>query len=161
LHQRGLKFEIQFAGEVPLHTDYGVRFTQKLADAEKAGYAKRLGFLSATQLIAAMDAADALVHFPTEESFGLVVAEALARDLKLFGAATGGVMDIATGAEGAELFAADDFAGLEKAIAGWINAGGQRPENASALMRARYHPEVVARQHLEIYREVLGRSGKK
>ena len=155
LHERGLKFQIQFGGEIPAHTDYGAKFAQKLAEAEKAGYAKHLGFLNATRLVAVMDAADALVHFPTEEAFGLVVAEALARNLKLFGAATGGVVDIAAGADGAELFAADDFSGLEKALAGWINAGARRPENASELMASRYHPEAVARRHLEIYREVL------
>jgi len=30
-----------------------------------------------------------MIHFPTEEAFGGVVAEGFARDLKLFGARTG------------------------------------------------------------------------
>ena len=34
-----------------------------------------------------------------------------------------------------------------------------RGETAAAVMRERYHPLVIARRHLEIYREVL--EGKK
>jgi glycosyltransferase involved in cell wall biosynthesis len=158
LHERGLKFELNFIGHVP-DTEYGSSFSRELKTA--AAFARHRGLLGASQLIAAMDAADAVIHFPTEEAFGLVVAEALARNLKFFGAATGGIVDIASGVEGAELFAADDFPGMEKALAVWINAGGRHLENASKLMTNRYHPEVVARRHLEIYREVLGQTGRR
>jgi glycosyltransferase involved in cell wall biosynthesis len=157
LHERGQKFELNFIGGVP-DTEYGNSFSREIATA--AAFARHRGLLGTSQLVPALDNADALVHFPMEEAFGLVVAEALARNLKLFGAATGGVVDIASGVEGAELFAADDFSGLENAIGNWINAGGQRLENASARMRSRYHPEAIARRHLEIYREVLAQPGK-
>ena len=156
LHQRGLKFEFQFAGRKELQTDYGVEFARRLAPAEREGYARHLGVLPTQHLIAAMDAASALIHFPTEEAFGLVVAEALARNLKFFGAATGGVVDIARGIEGAELFPAQDFTALENALARWLDSGCPQPQNADQAMREHYHPEVVARRHLEIYHEVLG-----
>ena len=52
-------------------------------------------------MIAACDNASALVHFPREESFGLVVAEALARNLKLFASSVGGIVEIAKDADGA------------------------------------------------------------
>jgi glycosyltransferase involved in cell wall biosynthesis len=158
LHQRGLKFQLQFIGDRGAQTGYGKRFTHELAAAEKAGYGRHLGRVDTRQLVAAMDAAVALIHFPTEEAFGLVVAEALARNLKLFGATTGGMVDIANGVDGAELFPADNFAGLESALARWLNAGGPLPRTAAATMRQRYHPEVVARRHLEIYQEVLQKS---
>ena len=156
LWRRGLKFELQFAGGIETKTAYGEAFVNELAAAQKAGYARHLGMLSGEKLIAAMDAATAMVHAPTEESFGLVVAEALARNLKLFATATGGVGDIAAGVDGAELFPPADVAALEPAIADWITADGARPLNAAAVMRERYHPRVIARRHLEIYREVLG-----
>ncbi len=155
LHERGVKFEMQFAGFPAPRSEYGAEFARQLAVAELVGYARHLGILSPAQLIAAMDAASALIHFPTEEAFGLVVAEALARNLKLFGAATGGVVDIVGDVDGAELFAPDDFAGLENALARWLAADAPAPRNAAEIMRQRYHPEVVARRHLEIYREVL------
>lgn len=157
LHRRGLKFELRFAGELSPHTDYGAAFARRLVAAEKAGYARHLGRLDTAQLIAAMDAASALVHFPTEEAFGLVAAEALARNLKFFGASTGGVIDIASGIEAAELFPAHDFSALEMAVARWLETGCVRPRSAASVIRERYHPESVARRHLEIYREVLGR----
>lgn len=157
LHARGLKFELQFIGKNTVASPYAIEFSRRLVEAEKAGYARQLGLLAPPQIVPAMDAAEALVHFPTEEAFGLVTAEALARNMKFFGAATGGGVEIATGAEGAELFPATDFAGLEDAIARWLAAGAPTPLNAAAAMRARYHPEVIARRHLEIYREVLGR----
>jgi glycosyltransferase involved in cell wall biosynthesis len=159
LWERGLRFEMLFAGKFDAATNYGADFRQQMAGAGQAGYARYLGALEINELIAAFDGASALVHFPLEEAFGLVVAEALARNLKFFGAATGGVPDIATGVEGAELFSAGDWAALENSIARWIEAGCPRPANAAAVMRDRYHPLVIARRHLEIYREVLNRGG--
>ncbi len=154
LQRRGLKFEMQFAGDRMLHTAYGAEFDRQLA-AAPAGCARHLGEQSTAQLLAAMDAGRALVHFSAEESFGLVVAEALARNLKFFGAATGGVVDIASGVDGAELFSGGDFAALENSLARWLTAGGPPPRNAAQTMRQRYHPEIVARQHLGVYREIL------
>jgi glycosyltransferase involved in cell wall biosynthesis len=157
LWQRGLRFDMQFAGKFDAATKYGADFRRQMAGAERAGYAHYLGALEINELVAAFDGASALVHFPLEEAFGLVVAEALARNLKFFGAATGGVPDIAAGVEGAELFPAGDWVAFEGSLARWIQAGCPRPTAAAAMMRERYHPLVIARRHLEIYREVLGR----
>lgn len=155
LWRRGLRFELRFAGGIETKTDYGAGFARELAEAEKSRYARHLGNLPVKELISAMDFALALVHAPEEESFGLAVAEALARNLKCFGSRTGGVPDIADGIEGAELFAAGDWAALENSIARWIEAGCPRPAGAAAVMRQRYHPCAIAQRHLEIYREVL------
>ena len=157
LWRRGLKFELQFAGNVVSDTAYGRDFQRELAAAQRAGYARHLGMLPVEKLIPAMDAASGLIHVPTEEAFGLVVAEALARNLKFFGASVGGISDIAGGVDSAELFTPQDWTGLENAIGTWIAAGCPRPSSADALMRERYHPQVIARRHLEIYREVLGK----
>ena len=156
LWRRGLKFELQFAGNRERQTDYGAAFARELAVAEKAGYARHLGMLPASELISVMDSAAALIHTPKEEAFGLVVAEALARNLKFFGTRTGGMVDIAAGVPGAELFAVNDFSGLETAIADWLTNGCPRPDNAADIMRQRYHPLVIAQRHWEIYREVVG-----
>jgi glycosyltransferase involved in cell wall biosynthesis len=157
LWRRGLRFDLRFAGGIETKTDYGAAFARELAEAEKFHYARHLGNLPVNELISAMDSASALIHTPMEEAFGLVVAEALARNLKFFGSRTGGVPDIADGVEGAELFAAGDWAALENSVARWIEAGCPRPTGAAAVMRQRYHPCVIAQRHLEIYREVLRR----
>ena len=155
LHARGLQFELHFIGKNS-DSDYGKNFSAALA-LENSGLIRQHGLLTSPQIVAAMDTADALIHFPTEEAFGLVTGEALARNLKFFGAAVGGGTEIVKGAEGAELFPAGDFAALENAVTHWLSAGAPRPQNAAVAMRGRYHPEVIARRHLEIYREVLGR----
>ncbi len=154
LHQRGLKFEMQFIGGTESRSDYTKNFLHEIAEAQTAGYARHLGKMGLQPLISAMDRASALVHFPSEEAFGLVAAEALARNLKLFASSYGGVPDIATGTEGAEVIAGDDWKGLENAIAQWLESGSPQPKTASQTMRERYAPEVIARKHLEIYRSL-------
>jgi glycosyltransferase involved in cell wall biosynthesis len=95
------------------------------------------------------------VHFPKEEAFGLVVAECLARGHKLFAAKIGGIPDIASGVDGAELH--EDFSSLEHGIVRWLDAGAPPPALTAEVMRSRYHPEAIGARHLEIYREVLER----
>ena len=154
LHQRGLKFEFRFIGFIPSEP-YAAAFLERIKSVEAKGYARFLGAVPENELVSCYDAAAGVIHFPTEEAFGNVVGEALARNLKFFGADLGGIKDIAREASGAELFARDDWKGLTEAIARWIEAGHPRPTKAAAVMRRRYAPEVIARRHMEIYREVL------
>ena len=72
---------------------------------EQAGYARFLGTPADNELLHYYDSVAAMVHFPTEESFGMVVLEGLGRDLKFFGAQLGGIVDIVQDLPGAELFA--------------------------------------------------------
>ena len=155
LHRQGLKFEFHFIGRLNPSETYGAAFLKKLKPLEAAGCARLLGELSTAELIRHFDSANGFVHFPSEEAFGLVVAEALARDLKFFGARLGGITDIAENVPGAELFKESDWINLSAALARWISQNHPRANGAAALMRERYHPEVIARRHLEIYKEVL------
>jgi glycosyltransferase involved in cell wall biosynthesis len=158
LRQRGLDFEFQFVGQATPGDPYAAAFLEKIRPMEKEGFARYAGLKSTSELVELFDRSAGMVHFSPAESFGLAVAEGLARDLKLFAARVGGVPDIAAGVPGAELLDADDWRGLGSAIANWIRNGYPRACGASEVMRARYHPENIARRHLEIYREVLGRT---
>jgi glycosyltransferase involved in cell wall biosynthesis len=155
LRQQGLDFELRFIGAMDPADIYAKRFLERIKPLEAQGCARYLGSQPTPELICSFDAAQGLVHFPSEEAFGLVVAEALARELKFFGASLGGIVDIAAGAPGAELFAGDDWSGLMAGIAAWVQAGHPRARGAEALMRAHYHPRVIAQRHVEIYEEVL------
>jgi glycosyltransferase involved in cell wall biosynthesis len=158
LHEKQPGFQVWFLGRTEPQTDYTRRFLDQVRRAEQAGYARYVAKTrTMEELIGYFDQASALVHTPIFEAFGLVVAEALARNLKLFAAAVGGIVDIASGVEGAELFGAQDWQGMAAAVARWLQAGHPRPSGAASLMRERYHPESIARRHLEIYREVLTR----
>ena len=153
--RQGKKLHIVFAGMFSENESYGQAFARELRKAEAAGYASFAGHLNACQLIDLLDEADGFVHFPTEEAFGLVVAEALARGLKFFGANLGGIMDITADIDGAELH--DDIQSLKVGITNWIDAGALQTEGVSASIASRYHPKIIAQRHIEIYQEVLGK----
>lgn len=156
LHRQGLKFEFRFIGSThPAAASYAEAFFKRIKPMESMGYARYLGAPSDDELLEVYDSVSAMVHFPTEESFGMVVIESLGRDLKFFGARLGGMVDIAKNMPGAELFGQDDWSGLTTAIARWINQGHPRPAGAAALVRERYHPVALAEQHVKIYQEVI------
>jgi glycosyltransferase involved in cell wall biosynthesis len=155
LHEQGLRLEVHFIGSAHPKSVYAAAFLKRIRVAEQKGYARYLGTKSTTELIQCFDEASALVHFPIAEAFGLVVAEALARNLKVFGARVGGIPDIAEGLPGTELFGEQDWTGLGTAIAQWIRIGYPRPTQSAHQIAARYHPKVIAQRHLEIYEELL------
>ena len=157
LRQQGLDFDIQFVGDVSPDKNYVAAFREKLSPMEREGYARYVGVKTGSELVNLFDGAAGMVHFSPAESFGLAVAEGLARDLKVFCARVGGVPEITAGVPEAELLEVDDWRGLTSAIAGWIRRGFPRAHGAGEIMRARYHPKLIAERHLEIYREVLGR----
>ncbi len=154
LYEKGFLFEMRFIGACG-HDEYGRIFKEKIGEASKRGFATYKGIKSAEELVSCMDAADGICHFPSEEAFGLVVAEALARNLKFFGARVGGIIDITYGVTGAELFESDDFLGLTQGIRLWIESGAPRLDRGGTIMRERYHPVLIAEKHLEIYAQVL------
>jgi glycosyltransferase involved in cell wall biosynthesis len=151
----GRQLHVVFAGSLAETSEYGAAFAAELRKAETAGYATFVGFLDMPELIRLLDSSHAFLHFPSEEAFGLVVAEAIARGLKFFGANLGGIADIASGIDGAELH--DDFESLRTGITRWLDAGATAPMLAADEIAKRYHPKVIAERHVEIYREVLGR----
>ena len=155
LAARGYRFQIRFIGASSTADSYGAAFAHAIEEGRRAGYADYLGLLDENELIQALDNADACVHFPKEEAFGLVVAEALSRGLRFFGADVGGIRDIVNGVDEAELHC--DFHSLENGIARWLDEKAPMPSQQEEVMRSRYHPEHVAKRHLEIYQEVLSR----
>ena len=158
LRQQGLDFEFQFVGDLGPDRSYVSAFREEIKPLESAGYARYVGLKTGHELIKLFDGAAGMVHFSPAESFGLAVAEGLARELKLFAARVGGVPDITAGVPGAALFGVEDWRGLTSAIGAWIRRGFPRADGAGEVMRARYHPTIIAQRHLEIYQAVLGRA---
>ena len=140
LRQQGLDFEFQFVGDVSSDKDYVSAFREKLKPMERDGYARYLGLKTGDELVRLFDGAAGMVHFSPAESFGLAVAEGLARDLKVFGARVGGLPEIAAGMPGVELFGVDDWRGLTSAITAWIRRGFPLAQGAANVIRARCHP---------------------
>lgn len=149
LHQQGYKFKISFIGTPCSNNEW----LEVFEPAREKGWAEHLGYLSAEEIRTLMDQSDALVHFPREEAFGLVVAEALARNLRVFGSNIGGLKDIGHDIEGCALF--DTPSDLEIGLRDWFSIGSPANSLSQGIMKERYAPEVVAKRHLEIYKEVL------
>ena len=156
LHKEGHDFEVRFIGACG-DDEYGRSFQRIMNESNSSGFVSYLGSMTTAEMISAMDAADALCHFPTEEAFGLVVAEALARNLKMFGSAAGGIVDIARGVEGAELFSPDDWSAMRAGILRWMKEGHPRSRATKQIMEQRYHPGIIAENHVEIYNQVLSK----
>ncbi len=154
LFEDGHRFQLQFIGKVS-SDGYGAKFTKLINNPATQRFARQCHPTSDRELLGLFDAADALIHFSREESFGLVVAEALARNLKFFGARAGGIPDISEGIEMAELYQVNDWVGLRAGLAAWMRAGFLRPISAATEMARRYHPSVVARRHMDVYSELL------
>jgi glycosyltransferase involved in cell wall biosynthesis len=103
------------------------------------------------------DDSDAMIHFSSEESFGLTFAEALARNLVLFASDVGAIGQIGEGLPNCRIFDPQDFAGLRSNLREWLLTNRHlEPREAAPnrLIAERYHPEVIAARHLGVYREV-------
>ena len=150
-------FQVKFVGSCG-DNPYSRAFLEKLTGESQSTWATWLGVLDESSLMHCMDESQVLVHFPLEESFGLVVAEALARGLKLFASKVGGIRDIASGVPEAELFDPEDWEGLQDSLLRWIQNPTPSSTQTQQLMRMRYDPKTIASRHLEIYREVLSAS---
>jgi glycosyltransferase involved in cell wall biosynthesis len=155
LHERGNRFEIHFVGQAP-GTAYSHEFLSLIRSPVYCDFARYHQFMEVKELVHKMDSCDAMVHFPSEEAFGLVVPEAIARGLTFFGASVGGICDIADGIESALLIEPTDWNGLVQHLEAWLRHPAHASESARDKVRARYHPTAIARKHIEIYRKVLG-----
>lgn len=154
IYNSGASFQVIFVGSVG-SSSYGKIFLEEVGKARQEGWLNFEERLLESDLIKLMDSSHALLHFPVEEAFGLVVAEALARGLKLFAAKVGGILDIVKGVQDAELFDVDNWPGLEYSLKAWIDNPTLPSSLSRVLMESRYHPKVIASKHLEIYNSVL------
>src|SRR5690606_2461919 len=130
LVREGHQLRIVFAGEANYTSDYGSAFRRELEIAEREGIAHHVGRLEIDALIRLFDDSLAAIHFPQVETFGLVVAEALARGLKFFGGREGGIIDITQDAPGAETY--HRLPEIKAAIIRWLNSGALKVPEATA-----------------------------
>ena len=154
LRQQNTRFQVKFIGFCG-GDPYGKAFLNLLQSQKICGWASWLGVLDEPALIQCMDLAHALLHFPQEEAFGLVVAESLARGLKLFASNVGGICDITSGVPEADLFGPGDWEGLHRSLLNWIQKPITSSQQTQGLMGARYHSKVIAQRHLQIYHTLL------
>lgn len=155
LNADGAKFKVRFIGHLNKHDKYGAAFVTMIQEVKALGFAEHLNPIDSKTLISEMDNADALVHFPLEEAFGLVVAEALSRELKVFASEVGGIVDICHSVSSAVLIPHNDFKSLSQSICDWLSAGHPNAPEAALIVRNRYCPADIAAKTLCAYHQAL------
>ena len=158
LRSEGIDFDTLFVGlstTLPYSSEFDVALEKA---ARKHGGFEHVEKFDDPSFCKLYDRASAMIHFSSEESFGLTFAEAIARGLYLFASDVGAVRDIAHGVDRIQIFDLNKWDELKNAVRQWIISGGyQEPHPAKPPQEfiERYHPICVARKHLEIYRSVL------
>jgi len=150
------KFKLVLLGQ-PEAGDYGREFLQLVRERP---WCEHAGFVNRDQLKARLKAASFLALPTREDNCPMVVLEAMAAGVPVLASKIGGVPDLIesekTGIfcdpdqpesfrEGVAVLLADREFSRQLAVAAKMDA------------RRRFHPQVVARQHLEIYRQVLAK----
>lgn len=157
-------FKVLFVGKLDPSNKYAATFQSRLNSLRKQQHFpfNHIEFLDSERFVELYDDASLMVHFSSEESFGLTFAEALARNLPLIASDVGAALNICEGIPSAKVLRPDDFPALRSALCNFLahqKPGPQLFYNSSDIIASRYHPKVIANRHLEIYREVLsGRS---
>lgn len=153
LHARGARVIFRFLGDLGTDDEYSLSCRLEIAVGEAAGYVQYGGKIGAEDVLRELDTAHAMIHFSEEESFGLAVAEGLARGLKVFTNAAGGLRDVIDGVDGVIL--EEDVSRLGQLIEGWLEAGAPRLPDAALIMQQRYSPDKIATRHLELYHRLV------
>jgi glycosyltransferase involved in cell wall biosynthesis len=154
----GGAFKLCFIGHLDLKSPYAEKFRKEIIELKNEGWVEHISEMNCQEIISALDQSAALIHVPKEEAFGLVVAEAIARGCRVFGFNVGGVSEICRGTGSIPLAKSNNWEELGKLLLTWLNQSNRTDEEGAMQMRTRYHPKVIAQRHLEIYKEVLGKT---
>lgn len=157
--RKQVDFTVTFVGKADRHDVYVQRFLNSLhtANALHGGFEHR-DFVPAEILADLYDVSDALIHFSREESFGLIFAEALARNLPVFASDVGVIRQVSKDVPVCHIFEPDDFRHMTSSLAQWIKMGKHvetRAQVPNKAIASRYHPRVIAKQHLDVYQSVI------
>lgn len=151
---REKKFKIVFAGEAN-HSGYGGEFCQLIRERPWCDHA---GFLDRDQLKSRLAAASFVVLPTLEDNCPMVVLEAMAAGVPVLASKVGGIPDLIEDEKTGVLCdpkRPESFReGMEKLIMDREYAM-RLAASARAEALRRFHPRVIARRHLEIYRQVL------
>jgi glycosyltransferase involved in cell wall biosynthesis len=149
------KFELRFCGAASDGDAYGGEFFSLVRARPWCVYH---GVAQREDLRNLLGRATALVLPSLEDNCPMTILEAMAAGVPVVASKVGGLPDLIE--EGKTGFFCDplEAASLSAAVEGVLlnpSAAGEVARHARQRARERFHPEVIARRHLEIYREVL------
>jgi glycosyltransferase involved in cell wall biosynthesis len=149
------KLRLVFAGEFGHDDPYALEFFELI---RARSWCEHIGFINREKLKSHLSRATLLALPSLEDNCPMAVLEAAATNVPVIAARVGGVPDLIEDGKNGLLFdpqnATEILAAAEKML---LQPEWARALAAEANRRAceRFHPAVIARRHLEIYREVL------
>ena len=149
------KFRLVFLGRVNQADPYGAEFL-RLVKARP--WCRHEGFADRQQLKQWLGRADGLVLPTLEDNCPMVVLEAMAAGVPVVAARVGGVPDLVENEKTGLLFDPRNGDDMSAAIAKLLaepELGRTLAAEAKRQAQERFHPLVVARRHVEIYREIM------
>ena len=151
-----MSFEVRFFGGCG-GSDYGREFRELIASRPWCHYGGRLG---REELRSQFEQADMLALPTHEDNCPMVVLEAMASGVPIMASKVGGIPDLIDGVR-AGLFCypcdPESFrVGVKRVLEDSEHAQRMASAAHDDAMR-RFHPKVIARKHLETYREILNR----
>jgi glycosyltransferase involved in cell wall biosynthesis len=149
------KFELRFCGAANENDPYGREFFSLLRARPWCVYS---GLVGREELRALLRQATMLVLPSLEDNCPMTVLEAMAAGVPVVAARVGGLPDLIeegrTGLFCDPLQAVSIAGAVEKLLVNRATAGDMA-QRAQQCARARFHPSVIARRHVEIYQELL------
>jgi glycosyltransferase involved in cell wall biosynthesis len=153
----GKKFRVLFVGGVSAEETVGAEFKELLASRP---WCEHVGWTDRETLRKHFKTATLLALPSLEDNCPMVVLEAMAAGVPVLAAKVGGLPDLVedskTGLFCDPLDAASMRAGVSKLLED-AKLARELAATAKNMARERFHPLVIARRHVEIYREVLSK----
>ncbi|MGH7972684.1 MAG: glycosyltransferase family 4 protein, partial [Limisphaerales bacterium] len=148
-------FELVFLGNGRAEDPYFAEFRHLVAARPWCIHG---GFASREQLKKHLREASLLVLPSYEDNCPMVVLEAMAAGVPVVASAVGGVPELIENGETGLLCDCKDPLNLRSKVEGILSdprAGRRMALLAKANALGKFHPRIIARRHVEIYREVL------
>jgi glycosyltransferase involved in cell wall biosynthesis len=148
------QFKIVFASE-PVEGEYGAEFQRLVRERP---WCEHVGFMNHEQLKARLATASFVVLPTHEDNCPMVVLEGMAAGVPVLASKVGGVPELVE-SEKTGIFCdparPESFAeGIERMVTDRELMQRLAAEAKAEALR-RFHPLVIARKHLEVYREIL------
>jgi glycosyltransferase involved in cell wall biosynthesis len=152
------KIKLLFLGQANREEPYVNEFFDVIATRPWCEYG---GFADRDKLKVHLKSASLLALPSLEDNCPMVVLEAMAAGLPVLAAKVGGLPDLIEEGKNGSFVDPLDASSMEQGVARMldnIDFAKGLALNANRIAHQRYHPSVIARRHVEIYREVLERS---
>jgi len=151
------KIKILFAGDIAKN-DYGEEFRRLVRERD---WCEHIGFLNREQLKARMTTARFLALPTREDNCPMVVLEAMAAGVPVLASNIGGLPDLIEHEFNGLLCDPEQPETFQTGVTRFLEdcaLATRIADTAKAQALRRFHPQVIAQKHLEIYREVLSKN---